>query len=238
MRRLLRWLMRAVLVTAVTGVVVSVVLVATLRWVHPFTSAFMLEARARLWLTGDFHTTIEQRWVDLRRISPWARLAVIASEDQRFPFHHGFDLDSMQDALQGNLDGEHFRGGSTISQQTAKNLFLWGGRSYVRKAIEAWFTGLMELMLPKQRILEIYLNVAQFGPDTYGVQAAARRFFHKDAGALTRGEAAVLAAVLPNPKVLHAERPSAYVASRREWIQRQMHALGDASYLANLNSGQ
>ena len=213
----------------------TAVVVLLLRWVAPPTSAFMLEARARLWLAGDFHTTVEQRWVDLPRISPYAQLAVISSEDQGFPFHHGFDFDSMHDALQGDMDGSRFRGGSTISQQTAKNLFLWGGRSYVRKGIEAWLTALMELMWPKQRIIEIYLNVAQFGPDTYGVQAAARRFFHKDAAALTRSEAAVLAAVLPNPNLLHAERPSAYVASRREWILRQMRALGDTAYLRNLS---
>ena len=209
-------------------------LVLVLRWVPPFTSAFILEAHARLWLSGDFHTSIQQRWTDLAHISPNAQLAVIASEDQRFPFHHGFDFDSMQDALEGDLDGERFRGGSTLSQQTAKNLFLWGGRSYVRKGIEAWFTGLMELLWPKRRILEMYLNLAQFGPDVYGVQAAARHFFHKDAAALSRGEAAVLAGVLPNPHVLHAERPSAYLASRREWILRQMHALGDTGYLRNL----
>jgi len=218
------------------GLTIAAVLL--LRWVPPPTSAFMLEARARLWLAGDFHTPVEQQWVDLSRISPYAQLAVISSEDQQFPFHHGFDFDSLHDALQEDLDGDRFRGGSTISQQTAKNLFLWGGRSYVRKGIEAWFTALMELLWPKQRILEVYLNVAQFGPDTYGVEAAARRFFHKNALSLTRSEAAVLAAVLPNPYVLHAGRPSAYVASRREWILRQMRALGDLSYLRNLSQAR
>ena len=220
----------------IAWVVLTVAAVLLLRWVPPPTSAFMLEARAGLWLAGDFQTPIQHSWVDASRISPYAQLAVISSEDQHFPFHHGFDFDSMHEALQDDLDGDRFRGGSTISQQTAKNLFLWGGRSYVRKGIEAWFTALMELMWPKQRILEVYLNVAQFGPDVYGVEAASRRFFHKDAINLTRSEAAVLAAVLPNPYRLHAERPSAYVASRREWILRQMHALGDTSYLRNLTA--
>ncbi len=226
----LRWFARIL----AAWVALTAVLVLLLRWVPPPTTAFMLAAHVRLWLGGDFHTPVEQRWTDLSRISPYAQLAVIASEDQHFPFHHGFDFNSMHEAFEGDMDGERFRGGSTISQQTAKNLFLWGGRSYVRKGIEAWFTALMELTWPKHRILEVYLNVAQFGPDTYGVQAASRRFFHKDAINLSRSEAAQLAGVLPNPYMLHAGRPSAYLASRREWILRQMRALGDTSYLRNL----
>jgi monofunctional glycosyltransferase len=130
--------------------------------------------------------------------------------------------------------GVRSRGASTISQQTAKNLFLWGGRSYVRKGLEAWFTMLLELCWPKTRILEVYLNSAQFGPDVYGVEAAAQSYFHKHASALTRSEAAQLAAVLPNPVRLRADRPSAYVTSRREWILGQMRGLGEATFLRNL----
>ncbi len=160
---------------------------------------------------------------------------MIASEDQKFPFHHGFDVGSIENAVREQEEGGRARGASTLSQQTAKNLFLWGGHNYVRKALEAWFTVLLELGWPEPRILEVYLKSAQFGPDVYGVEAAARIFFHKHAAALTRAEAAQLAAVLPNPVRLHADRPSAYVASRREWILGQMRDLGDSAYLRNLH---
>jgi monofunctional glycosyltransferase len=206
-----------------------------MRWWPPVTSAFMLEARLAALARGDSNFHLRHTWVDRGRIAATVQLAVIASEDQKFPFHHGFDFDSIQDALREQEEGTRSRGASTLSQQTAKNLFLWGGHSYVRKALEAWFTSLLELCWPKTRILEVYLNSAQFGPDVYGVEAAAERFFHKHAAALTRAEAAQLAAVLPNPVRLHADRPSAYVASRREWILTQMRDLGEDAYLRNLH---
>ncbi len=206
-----------------------------MRWWPPVTSAFMMEARADALARGDFSFHLRHTWVDRTRIAPTVQLAVIASEDQKFPFHHGFDFDSIHDALREQEDGIRSRGASTISQQTAKNLFLWGGHSYVRKGFEAWFTALLELCWPKDRILEVYLNSAQFGPDIFGVEAAAQSYFHKHASALTRTEAAQLAAVLPNPLRLHADRPSAYVASRREWILTQMHDLGENAYLRNLH---
>ena len=206
-----------------------------LRWWPPATSAFMVEARLAALASGDFSFHLRHTWVDRERIAPAAQLAVIASEDQKFPFHHGFDFDSIQDALREQEAGARSRGASTISQQTAKNLFLWGGHSYVRKALEAWFTLLLELCWPKARILTVYLNSAQFGPDVFGVEAAAQTYFHKHAAALTRGEAAQLAAVLPNPVRLHADRPSAYVTERREWILGQMRELGEFSYLRSLH---
>jgi monofunctional biosynthetic peptidoglycan transglycosylase len=213
----------------------SVAAVLLLRWWPPATSAFMVEARLAALASGDFSFHLRHTWVDRERIAPAAQLAVIASEDQKFPFHHGFDFDSIQDALREQEAGARSRGASTISQQTAKNLFLWGGHSYVRKALEAWFTLLLELCWPKARILTVYLNSAQFGPDVFGVEAAAQTYFHKHAAALTRGEAAQLAAVLPNPVRLHADRPSAYVTERREWILGQMRELGEFSYLRNLH---
>ncbi len=206
-----------------------------MRWWPPVTSAVMVEARLGALAGGDFGFHLHHTWVDRERIAASAQLAVIASEDQKFPFHHGFDFDSIQDAMREQEDGGRARGASTISQQTAKNLFLWGGHSYVRKGLEAWFTVLLEWCWPKTRILEVYLNSAQFGPDVYGVEAAAQTFFHKHAAALTRTEAAQLAAVLPNPVRLHAGKPSAYVASRREWILGQMRGLGDPTYLRNLH---
>jgi monofunctional glycosyltransferase len=231
MRRLLRW----ILCLLVIGIASSIAAVLLMRWWPPVTSAFMLEARLGAWFSGDFDFHLHHTWVDRDRIAPSVQLAVIASEDQKFPFHHGFDFDSIQDAMREQEDGGRSRGASTISQQTAKNLFLWGGHSYVRKGLEAWFTSLLELCWPKSRILEVYLNSAQFGPDVYGVEAAAQTYFHKHAASLTRSEAAQLAAVLPNPQRLHAGRPSAYVASRREWILGQMRGLGELSYLRNLH---
>ncbi len=158
-------------------------------------------------------------------------LAVIASEDQRFADHHGFDLDSIQDAVEDHERGRRLRGASTISQQVAKNVFLWPGRSFVRKGLEAYFTVLIEALWPKRRILEVYLNVAEFGDGLFGVEAASQRYFKKPASRLSLEEAAVLAAVLPNPHRLRAGRPSAYVEERRDWILRQMDQLGGVAYM-------
>jgi monofunctional biosynthetic peptidoglycan transglycosylase len=162
-------------------------------------------------------------------------MAAIAAEDQQFPFHAGFDFESIRKAVQHNSKSKRKRGASTISQQVAKNLFLWSGRSWARKGLEVYFTVLIEAAWPKERILEVYLNVAEFGPGTYGVQAAAQRFFRKDAARLTRREAATLAAVLPNPKRFRADRPSNYVQKRRDSIMGQMRALGGPSFLKQLD---
>jgi monofunctional biosynthetic peptidoglycan transglycosylase len=202
-----------------------------MRWFHPTTSAFMLEARFEAWRAGDRLYRTEYQWASLEQISPHAALAVIASEDQQFPFHAGFDFDSIREAVRASEQGKRLRGASTISQQVAKNLFLWNGHSFVRKGLEAWFTVLIEMLWPKERILEVYLNVAQFGPGIYGVQAASQHFWHKSARSLSSREAAQLAAVLPNPLLMHADRPSKYVVQRREWILTQMRGLGGEQYL-------
>jgi monofunctional glycosyltransferase len=210
--------------------------VLLLRWLPPLTSAFMLEARIGAWRTAEHNYRIDFEWVSLEQISPHAAIAVIASEDQQFPFHAGFDLNSIRQAVRDSERGKRLRGASTISQQVAKNLFLWPGYSFVRKGLEAYFTVLIETLWPKERILEMYLNIAQFGDGIYGVQAAARRFWHKPALRLTSADAALLAAVLPNPLRLHAERPSRYVLQRRDWILGQMRDLGGAAYLRALES--
>jgi monofunctional biosynthetic peptidoglycan transglycosylase len=206
--------------------------VLILRFVPPLTSAFMLERRLAASLHGerDFH--LRYQWKPYAQVSAELPIALVAAEDQKFPSHHGFDLQAIADALDEADEGERLRGASTISQQTAKNLFLWGGRSFVRKGLEAYFTVLLELTWPKQRILEVYLNTAEFGDGIYGAQAAARAFFHKDAAQLDAREAALLATVLPNPKKLHADRPSAYVARHAEWVERQVRQLGGPGYLA------
>ena len=223
---------RALLIVLV-GSVGSVLL---LRWIRPVTTAFMIEARVAAVIAGDSHYRSEYRWVAYREISPQLPIAVVAAEDQKFPIHAGFDFDAIADALGDRGDGGPSRGASTITQQVAKNLFLWPGHSFVRKALEAWFTILIETLWPKERILEVYLNVAQFGDGIYGVQAAAQRFWHKPALRLSSAEAASLAAVLPNPLRLHADRPSPYLIERREWILGQMGDLGGASYLRALEN--
>ena len=215
-------------------VALSVIIVVSLRWIDPPTSAVMLEARLNAASEGDRSYRTDYEWVSLEHISPHAAIAVIASEDQQFPFHDGFDLNSIRESVRASEKGKKLRGASTISQQVAKNLFLWNGRSFVRKGIEAWMTVLIELTWPKERILEVYLNIAELGKGIYGVEAAARRFYHKPAARLTSDEAAVLAAVLPNPIRMHADRPSAYVLTRRDQILGQMRALGGASYLQAL----
>jgi monofunctional biosynthetic peptidoglycan transglycosylase len=227
--RLLKWIALAILAC----VALSILVVLTLRWVDPPTSAFMLEARLGAASQGDRTYRTDYEWVNLEHISPHAAIAVIASEDQQFPFHAGFDLNSIRESVRASEKGKKLRGASTISQQVAKNLFLWNG-GFVRKGLEAWITVLIEFTWSKERILEVYLNIAQFGRGIYGVEAAASRFFHKPAARLTSSEAATLAAVLPNPIKMHAERPSAYVLERREQILGQMRALGGASYLQAL----
>ena len=175
--------------------------------------------------------SIEYRWVPLEQISPHAALAVIASEDQQFPFHYGFDFNSIREAVRAHeRGGRKLRGASTISQQVAKNLFLWNGHSFVRKGLEALFTLMIETAWPKERILETYLNIAQFGRGIYGVEAAAHSYFHKDAAHLNSNEAALLAVVLPNPLLLHVEAPSRYVLAQRDWTLHQMANLGGPAY--------
>ena len=168
---------------------------------------------------------IAKRWRSYDEISPHLIRAVMASEDSRFCEHYGFDWDAIESALAENLQGGPLRGASTITMQTAKNLFLWPARSYVRKGFEAYFTVLLELLWTKRRILETYLNVVEWGPGIYGAEAAARAHFGKSADALSRREAALLAAVLPSPRRWSAGRPTGYVASRAATIQARMRLL-------------
>lgn len=214
---------------------VSTLAVLSLRWIDPPASAFMITARVSAWLEGRGFM-LQHRWVGLEQISPNLALAVVASEDQKFPEHRGFDVEAIEKAYHMNQHSHRIHGASTISQQVVKNLFLWSGRSYVRKGLEVWFTVLEEAFLPKRRILELYLNIAQFGPGIYGAEAAARNFFHKPAARLTRAESALLAAVLPNPDRLHAGSPSAFLERRRAWILTQMRDLGGPELLVEIDA--
>lgn len=205
-------------------VIISVGLTLLFRWFVPPTSAYMIQQR----ISG---IPIEHRWVPMKRISPYAALAVISSEDQNFFNHRGVDLKAIGDAIEESLSRNRLRGASTISQQVVKNLYLWPGKSYLRKGVEIYFTLIMEVLWPKERILEVYLNIAEMGRGVFGLEAAARRYFHKPAMGLNRWEAATLAAVLPSPKRMFADRPSDYVRSRARQIMKQMDALGGIGFL-------
>jgi monofunctional biosynthetic peptidoglycan transglycosylase len=178
----------------------------------------------------------DYQWVPMERIAPDAALAVVAAEDQKFPDHWGFDLDAIRKAAESNARGRRLRGASTLTQQVARNLFLWQGRSYLRKGLEAWMTVLLETTWPKRRILEVYLNIAEMGEHTFGVQAASRRYFGQPAAAINAGQAALLAAVLPNPHRFRINHPSNYVLERRDRILQQMSLLGNG-YLRGILSG-
>lgn len=220
--RLLKWLRSLVL----AGVILSLLPVLVFRWLPPPTSMFMAYRHGEdLFGSGKFHT-IDYRWTDARSISPNAYAAVVAAEDQQFFDHFGFDVKSIQSSLENYQDGGRLRGASTISQQVAKNLFLTPSKSFLRKGVEAWFTLLLEIFWSKQRILTVYLNIAEFGDHLFGVEAASQRYFGVPAKALSRQQAALLAATLPNPKLLRAAKPSSYVLRRQAWILRQMRNLG------------
>jgi monofunctional biosynthetic peptidoglycan transglycosylase len=224
LRRLLAWGLLA-------AVAVSAGAVLLLRWFDPPYSAVMLQ---RLVTEGSPQHHV---WVDIDRIDPQLALAVVAAEDQRFPLHWGFDTTEILAAVERHIDGGRLRGASTISQQVARNLFLWQGRSLLRKGLEVWFTGLIEAAWPKRRILEMYLNFAEMGERTFGIGAASARYFGRGPERLNSEQAALVAAVLPNPVVYRIAAPSDYVRERRDWILQQMQNLGGPSYLAEVLAG-
>ena len=216
-------------------ILISISQVLVLRWVDPFTSSFMIGRQVDAWLEKDWGFRVSYEWKDQDKLSRHLPIALVAAEDQKFPEHDGFDFEAMEKALENNKKNKKIKGGSTISQQVAKNLFCWNGRGfmrYLRKPFEAWYTLLIEIMWPKHRIIEVYANIAEFGDGVYGAESAAKRFFGKSAKNLTASESARLAAVLPNPKKYSAKNPSAYVQRRARWIQRQMRQLGGPGYLA------
>ncbi|WP_261643837.1 monofunctional biosynthetic peptidoglycan transglycosylase [Erwinia mallotivora] len=212
---------------SITGLWIAAILLFSFLPV-PF-SAVMAERQLTAWFRGDFGYVAHSDWVGMDDIAPWMPLAVIAAEDQKFPEHWGFDVQAIQTVLDN--EGGRMRGASTLSQQTAKNMFLWDGRSWIRKGLEAGLTVGIETVWTKRRILTVYLNVAEFGKGVFGVEEASQRYFHKPASRLTMSEAALLAAVLPNPIRFRADAPSAYVRQRQQWILRQMRQLGGEGFL-------
>lgn len=173
---------------------------------------------------------LDKDWVPISEISKHAAQAVYASEDQKFLDHHGFDFEAMQKAWENNKKGKLVKGASTITQQTVKNVFLWPGRNYLRKGLEAYFTVLVELIWPKERIMEVYLNVIEMGPGIYGIEAAAQNYYGKSAIDLNRNEAAMIAAVLPNPIRWNPKKPTPYILGRQVWIMKQMGNLAPIGF--------
>lgn len=220
LRRLPRRLARAALAALLALAFLGAVAVAALRFVDPATSALMLERRLSAWRRGE-PFALRHRWVPLASISPNLQTAVVAAEDQKFASHLGFDVEAIGDAVEEHLEGRSSRGASTLTQQVAKNLFLWPAHSLLRKGLEAYFTVLLELFWPKRRILEVYLNLAEWGPGVFGAEAASRAWFKHGAASLTPDEAAALAATLPAPRSRNPTEPAPQVRVRMGWIAEQ-----------------
>lgn len=209
----------------ITLLVTSIIVVTVLRFLPTPTSAFMLHTHIDDFVANKSYRPIQHNWVNNAQISKHALIAVVASEDQRFHQHHGFDVDAIFKAYQQYQHGGKLRGASTISQQVAKNLFLSPARNFGRKALEIWFTFLIETLWSKTRIIETYLNIAEFGDHLFGIEAASRHYFGIAAKQLSASQAALLAATLPNPILLNAAKPSAYLLKRQQWILGQMRNL-------------
>ncbi len=227
-RPVLRRLARIGVLVVLGLIATSITAVAVYRFVPVPVTPLMVLRLADQWRDERRVVRLEKDWVGLDEISPALQLAVVCAEDQRFLDHHGFDFEAIRKAIRHNERSGTLRGASTISQQTAKNVFLWDGRTWLRKGLEVWFTGWVELLWSKQRILTVYLNVVELGDGVYGVEAAARRYFRKPARDLTRDEAALLAATLPSPLRYSAANPSPYVRKRQRWILEQMRNWPDS----------
>jgi monofunctional biosynthetic peptidoglycan transglycosylase len=229
-----RWLCRGLALGVVAGLLATVVPIALLRVWAPPTTAFMWQSHRSDPATGRACTHIDYQWVPWRELAPKLPWAVLVAEDQRFLAHRGFDVKAIADALDARRSGGRLRGASTVSQQVAKNLFLWPGRSALRKGLEAWLTVWIELLWPKRRIIEMHLNIAQFGPCVFGGEAASQRYFGRPVALITARQAALLAAVLPSPGKMRANDPGPYTVERAQRILALMHLPDGPSYLRGL----
>jgi monofunctional biosynthetic peptidoglycan transglycosylase len=229
----LRHLLARLLRLGLWFIALSLVLTLLLRWLPVPLTGLMVERKLDAWLQGR-QLVLQHEWQPWEQLPDSLKMAVIAGEDQKFAVHHGFDLDAIAAAFEHNAQGGRLRGGSTISQQVAKNLFLWSGRSWLRKGLEAWFTLLIETLWPKQRILEVYLNSVEWGDGIFGAEAAARQHFRRSAPYLSETQSSQLAAVLPAPLRWSAANPPAQVQRRAAWIRVQMRQLGGHRYLERL----
>ncbi len=208
-------------------IIVSALSVLMFRWIHPPFTPLMVKRMIEQKINGE-EIKWKYEWVGLEKISPKLQLAVICSEDQKYLEHYGFDWEAIEKAFKQNQKYKKIkRGGSTISQQTAKNLFLMDGRNYFRKALEMWFTFLIETLWSKERIMEMYLNIVEMGKGIYGAEAASMYWFKKHAHQLNKDESAAIAAILPSPKKYKANPCSPYICQRKEWIKQQMNYWGN-----------
>ena len=232
MQKLRRFLIRCAIWTLIWLSGFTLLIVVPFRWINPPLSMVMIE---RWWNAEDPDFRLHQNWLDWQHIPKRVALAVVASEDQRFPYHFGFDVDSIVEAIQTREQGGSLRGASTISQQVARNVYLWTGRSWLRKGIEAWLTVFLELIWGKQRILEVYLNIAEWGPGIFGIQAASLHYFGKPVSNLTPKQAALLASALPSPLHYDPAHPDRYLRGRAIWDLQQQKRLGGVDWLAPLD---
>lgn len=206
--------------------------VLLLKWIDPLTSSVMLQREFNLFSSDE--KPISYKWNDYDDISKEIVIAVVASEDQNFPTHFGFDLEQIGKAFKEKNKRGRLRGASTITQQVAKNLFLWEGKSFIRKGFEAYYTILIEVLWSKRRVMEIYINIAEMGDNIFGIGMASKIYFKKFPAKLTKQESSLIAAVLPNPKKFSVQNPSVYVRKRQQWILEQMLLLGGVSYIKYL----
>lgn len=234
---MLRKLFRTLFFALLASMALSILLVLMLRWLNPPYSALMLERHLQAYLAGEDYSS-NRTWQPWQSLPDHLKLAVIAAEDQQFANHHGFDLGAIRAALSHNQQGDSIRGASTISQQVAKNTFLWSSRSWPRKALEAWFTLWIELLWSKERVLEVYLNSAEWGPGIFGAQAAAQYHFNRGTAYLSNQQAYLLAAILPSPLTRSASQPSVYTQQRANWISQQVRQLGGSHYLNQLKTDE
>lgn len=222
---MLQKLRKFIFITLLMLIFMPVLMVVTLKFIPPITSSFILQKMISN-IFNEGKSNIKYEWVSMEEISDKLKLAVIAAEDQKFVDHWGFDIDEISKAFKSNKNNKRIRGASTITQQTAKNLFLWSDKSYVRKGLEAYLTILLELFWTKERILEVYLNIAEFGDNIYGVKSATNKYFGVDPIKLNGAQSASLAAILPNPKRFLIQSPTINQQRRSAWIQLQMKQLG------------
>jgi len=234
LKQLIKKLPKVILKIFLWFIFLTILLVLLLKWINPPTSSIMIQRKIEALVLWNDRQMIAYEWFSYDDISKQMAIAAIAAEDQNFPFHFGFDFEQIEKALEQYERGRRLRGASTITQQVAKNLFLWEGRSFIRKGLEAYFTVLIELLWSKERILEVYLNIIEMGDMIFGVGAASQIYFKKLPAKLTRSQAALIAATIPNPKRFSAKNPSGYVFRRQSWILGQMSSLGGTSYLKNL----
>jgi len=231
MKKILRKISFFILKILLVILIVTTTWVALYKFVNPPITPLML---IRFFDKDSGQRLIKTDWKNYDDISNYMKIAVIASEDQNFPFHNGFDLQSIEDAIDEKLEGERLRGASTISQQTAKNVFLWPSRSWTRKVIEAYFTVLIEKIWGKRRILEVYLNVIETGNGIYGIDQAGEAYFGRSAKNLDIVDSALIAAILPDPRVMSLKNPSEHILRKEKWIIEQIKNLGGIGYLKNI----